>query len=319
MSDSANLMPLPTEVSSGNIVGLHAALGREHPHIKISGDANGLKYIEIDNPLATAKIALQGAHVMHWQPKTEKQPILWLSEQTRFVEGRSIRGGIPICWPWFGAHPTDGTLCPHGFSRVIPWQLVDCDITDAGATRLLLQMMETSETRRQLSYPYTLTLTITVGRRLKVDLATTNKADHPFIIGEAFHTYFNVGDIEAIKVTGLQDYVYSDKVLGYKRNIEHETLVFDGEFDRVYLNHDGDCILHDPVYQRRIRISKSHSNTTVIWTPWAEKAHKTEDMGGGDEWRHMICIETANAMDNMVVINPKRTHVMTAEYSVESF
>lgn len=307
-----------TRTAVGDFAELHATLGREHPHIKLTEDDSGLKYIEIDNSLATAKIALQGAHVMQWQPRSEKQPVLWLSDHARYVEGRSIRGGVPICWPWFGAHPTDSTLCPHGFARVIPWQLVDFDTTDDGATRLLLQMLETDEARRQLSYPYALTITITVGQRLKIDLATTNKAEHPFIIGEAFHTYFNVSDIGAIKVTGLQDCVYSDKVLGYQRHIEHETLTFDGEFDRVYLNHSGDCVLHDPQYKRRIRISKSRSNTTVIWTPWADKAHKIGDLGDADEWRHMICIESANAMDNMVVINPDRTHVMTAEYSVES-
>ncbi|WP_137719032.1 D-hexose-6-phosphate mutarotase [Methylobacillus flagellatus] len=289
-----------------------------HPHIQLTEDANGLRYIEIDNPLAKARIALQGGHVIHWQPKTEKQPVLWLSEHARYVKGRSIRGGVPICWPWFGAHQTDSTLCPHGFARVIPWQLVDSDTTDTGATRLLLQMQETDVTRRQLGYPYVLTMTITVGKRLKIDLATTNKADHPFIIGEAFHTYFNISDVANVKITGLQDYVYADKLKNYQRYVEHEVLTFDGEFDRVYLNHSGDCLLSDPGYKRRIRVSTSNSRSTVIWTPWEEKAHSTGDMGSADEWRNMICIESANAMENMVVINPNRTHIMSAEYTVES-
>lgn len=289
-----------------------------HPHLKLTEDANGLKFIEIDNPLATAKIALQGAHVMHWQPKTEKQPVLWLSEHARYVQGRSIRGGVPICWPWFGAHPTDSTLCPHGFARVIPWQLVDSDTTDTGATRLVLQMLETPEAKRQLSYPYVLTITITIGKRLKIDLATTNKAHHPFMIGEAYHTYLNVSDIANIKIAGLQECVYADKLQDYARNVEHDVLSFNGEFDRVYLDHSDDCILYDSGFNRLIRVAKSGSDTTVVWTPWAEKAHKTGDMGNGDEWRHMVCIESTNAMENSVVINPNRTHVLSAEYSVES-
>lgn len=290
----------------------------EHPHVKLTTDENGLTYIEIDNPLATAKIALQGAHVMHWQPKFEKNPVLWVSEHARFVKGRSIRGGVPICWPWFGAHPTDSTLCPHGFARVIPWQLVDSDTTVSGATRLVLQMLDTPEAQRQLSYPYVLTITITVGKRLKIDLATTNKAAHPFIIGEAYHTYLNISDIANIKITGLRDCVYADKALGYERSIETESLTFNGELDRVYLNHSGDCILYDPGFKRQLRVAKSGSNTTVVWTPWAAKAHGTGDMGNGDEWRRMVCIESANAMDNMVVINPNRTHVLSTEYSVET-
>lgn len=290
----------------------------KHPHVKITEDENGLHYIEVDNNLAQAKIALQGAHVMHWQPKTEKYPVLWLSDHARYVKGRSIRGGVPICWPWFGAHPTDSSLCPHGFARVIPWQLIDVDSTYSGATRIALQMIQTPEAQRQLSYPYVLTLLITIGRRLKVDLATTNKADHPFVVGEAFHTYLNISDIEKIRITGLQECLYADKVRSYERYVEHSLLKFNGEFDRVYLNHSADCVVHDAGYDRLIRISKSGSNTTIVWTPWETKAHAMGDMGNGDEWRRMICVESANAMENSVVINPNRTHNFSAEYSVES-
>lgn len=289
-----------------------------HPHVRITEDENGLQYIEVDNQFATAKIALQGAHVMQWQPKTEKNPVLWLSEHARFVKGRSIRGGVPICWPWFGAHPTDSSLCPHGFARVIPWKLIDADSTYSGATRLALQMIQTPEAQRQLSYPYMLTMMITVGRRLKIDLATTNKAEHPFVIGEAFHTYLNISDIEKIKITGLQECVYADKLRKYERHVENGILKFNGEFDRVFLNHSSDCIVHDAGFNRLIRVSKSGSNTTVVWTPWEEKAHAMGDMGSGDEWRKTVCVESTNAMENSVVINPHRTHVLTVEYNVEA-
>jgi glucose-6-phosphate 1-epimerase len=292
--------------------------GVKHPDIKITEDENGLHYIEVDNTFAKAKIALQGAHIIHWQPKTEKHPVLWLSDHARYVKGRSIRGGVPICWPWFGAHPTDSSLCPHGFARVIPWQLIDVDSTYSGATRIALQMIQTKEAERQLSYPYVLTLLITIGRRLKVDMATTNKADHPFMIGEAFHTYLNVSDIEKIRITGLQECLYADKMRQYERHVEHSLLKFNGEFDRVYLNHSADCVVHDAGYDRLIRVSKSGSNTTIVWTPGEEKAHAMGDMGNGDEWRKMICVESANAMENSVVINPNRTHNFSAEYSVES-
>ena len=120
-----------------------------------------------------------------------KRQVLWLSSNARFIKGRSIRGGIPICWPWFGAHPTDSALCPHGFARVIPWQLVDADTLKNGATRLVLQMMETAESRRQLSYPHLLAMTITIGETLKIDLATTNKASHPFVVGCLLYTSLN--------------------------------------------------------------------------------------------------------------------------------
>ncbi len=288
------------------------------PELKFSEDATGLKFLEVDNTFATAKIALQGAHVMTWQPKTAKQPVLWLSEHARYVQGRSIRGGVPICWPWFGAHPTDSSFCPHGFARVMPWNLIDADTLQNGATRLVLQIIDTPVAKKQLSYPYTLTITITIGESLRLELATTNLGNQPFMIGEGYHTYFEVSDVENIRVTGLENCVFADKIMNYERGIQHGALKFNHEFDKVYLNTSSDCLIEDEGYGRAIRISKSNSNTSVVWTPWADKAHQMGDMGNADEWRKMICVESVNAMENSVMISPNQTHVLTAEYSVEA-
>ncbi len=292
---------------------------KNHPHINMTEDEHGLQYIEVKNEFGEGTVALQGAHVMRFKPHYEKNPVLWLSDYARYTPGRSIRGGVPICWPWFGAHPTDSTLCPHGFARVIPWKIVDVDTVYNGATRILLEMEQTPEAKRQLSYPYELTLNITIGRRLKLELATTNLATHPFSVGEAFHTYLAVSDVEQIKVTGVQERLYTDKLREYERGVENSFLSFRGEFDRIYMDHTADCFIHDAGYDRLIRVQKSGSSNTVVWTPWADKAHAMEDMGDGDEWREMICVETTNSLENTVIINPGRTHVMTVEYTVESF
>jgi glucose-6-phosphate 1-epimerase len=286
-------------------------------NLRLVTDNNGLEYIEIDNQHATAKLALQGAHVMHWQPKSTAQPVLWLSSNARYTQGRSIRGGVPVCWPWFGAHPTDSSYCPHGFARVIPWQLKKSEQLASGTTRLLLEMTKTEVTIKQLSYPYKLMLEITVGDFLRLEMTTINLADHPFMIGEAYHTYFNVSDVKNTQITGLENLVYSDKVLGYIRNVQHGPLQFNDEFDRVYLNSREDCIIRDEGYGRAIRVAKSGSNTTVIWTPGEEKASQMGDMGMPDEWRKMLCVESANAMDNSVTIFPHETHTMVTEYSLE--
>ncbi len=289
-----------------------------HPHITITEDTNGLQYVDIDNELAKAKIALQGAHVMLFQPNHVKEPVLWLSDKARYVKGRSIRGGVPVCWPWFGAHPTDSKLCPHGFARVIPWEIAEIETVHDGATRIVLEMIQTEEAQRQLSYLYSLKMTVTIGRRLKIELATTNNDDHPFIIGEAFHTYLGVSDIENINIFGLQECVYADKLRDYERSVENSSLQLGGEFDRIYMDHTSDCVIHDPGYNRLIRVQKSGSNNTVVWTPWEEKAHEMGDMGDGDEWRKMVCVESTNALENSVVINPNRTHLLVVEYGVES-
>ena len=287
------------------------------PQLNITQDENGLEYIEINNDLATAKIALQGGHIISWQPKVQEHPVLWVSSNARYQKGRSIRGGVPICWPWFGAHPTDGTLCPHGFARVIPWQLIMAEPTRHGATRIVLQMTETAEARRQLSYPYLLSMTITVGDTLRIELATTNKSTHPFLVGEAFHTYFNISDIANVTVKGLQDTLFADKVFGYERRLQRGDITFNGEFDRVYLNTTSDSVIEDTGLNRQIRIGTSRSQSTIVWTPWADKAEQMADMGTKDEWRTTVCVETGNALDNAVVISPNKTHTMAVEYSVE--
>ena len=281
-------------------------------------DENGLQFLSVENSHTTATIALQGAHVMHWQPKSATQPVLWLSSNARYTEGRSIRGGIPICWPWFGAHPTDSSYCPHGFARVIPWKVLQTSILANGATRLLLEMTHTEVTKKQLSYDYRFVLAITIGETLRLEMMTTNLASHPFMIGEAFHTYFNISDIDHIQITGLENLVFSDKVAGYERNVQHGPIKFDGEFDRVYLNSRRDCVIHDAGYEHKIRVTKSCSHTTIIWTPWGEKASQMGDMGTVNEWRQMICLESANAMENSVTIYPNETHTMVTEYSLEA-
>jgi len=285
------------------------------PHINFYQDASGLQFLAIENDHATAKVALQGSHVMAWQPKHAADPVLWLSEKARYVHGRSIRGGVPICWPWFGPHPTDSALCPHGFARVMPWQVIESDTLEDGTTHLVLQIIHTPIAQKQLSYPYALTLTIDIGETLKIALATTNRGNHPFVIGEAFHTYFQISDIKNIDITGLEDSEYADKLIGYERYTQQAAITFDGEFDRVYANNKAGCVIEDRGLKRTIRIAKTGSNTTVIWTPWEEKAHEMADIGAGDSWRHMICVESANAMENMVMISPNQTHVLAVEYS----
>jgi glucose-6-phosphate 1-epimerase len=287
--------------------------------VTVYQDSNDLSFLSIENQHATATIALQGAHVMHWQPKKAKKPVLWLSSGARYTKGRSIRGGIPICWPWFGAHPTDSSYCPHGFARVIPWQLLESKTLENGSTRIILEMTQTDVAKRQLSYAYRFVLEIIIGQTLRLEMKTTNLADHPFMIGEAFHTYFHVSDVEKIQVTGLENLVFSDKVAGYERNVQHGPIKFNTEFDRVYLNSRRDLVIHDAGFDRKIRITKSCSHTTVIWTPWHDKAALLGDMGQADEWRRMICLESANAMENSVTIYPNDTHVMVSEYSIEAF
>lgn len=295
----------------------HPSSHVEEDDVRFVKDENGLDYIEIENRFATAKIALQGGHVMSWQPKHTKAPVLWMSDKSRYEVGRSIRGGIPICWPWFGAHPTDSSLCMHGFARVTPFKVIDIGQNNDGSTRVILEMTQTENAQRQLSYRYTLVLTIEIGETLSLKLQTTNRARQPFFMGEAFHTYFQIGDIEKVSITGLEGAEYADKLFDYWRDTQTGSIRFNQEFDRVYVDTLEPVTIHDEELKRKIHISKKGSQSTVVWTPWYKKASQIVDMPEGDGWRKMLCVETANAMENLVMINPGYTHVLFVEYSVE--
>lgn len=279
--------------------------------------ADGLVTVRIENELASASLALQGAHLIHWQPTHAADPVLWLSKRARFGHGRSIRGGVPICWPWFGAHPTDEKLCPHGFARIMPWHLTESEVLEDGATQLRLQLLDTPAAQQKLPHPHELSLTVEIGSTLKMMLATTNMGGEPFAITEALHTYFQISDIDGVHIEGLSGYEYADKVTGFSRGIQQGDIRFSHEYDRVYMNTVSDCTIVDPGLKRRINIAKSGSRSTVVWTPGQVKAEELHDIGPGDDWRRMICVESANALDNVVNVSPGETHVLTVEYSTE--
>ena len=226
---------------------------------------------------------------------------------------------MPICWPWFGDHPTDGNFCVHGFARVIPWQVISVLELKNGSTKAILKLLPTPEAKKQLTYNYELELTIIVGESLYLNLKTTNLSSHPFSISEGFHTYFYVSDIEAIKISGLENMVFSDKFNNFNRDIQREAIKFSGPFDRVYINTSNDCYIEDEKFNRVITIKKSNSDSTVVWTPWEKNAHQMADMGEKDEWRRMVCLETANLLENSVVIYPYLSHSIATEYSVQEF
>ena len=288
-------------------------------NIKISKNKVGLEFIEINNDKADARIALQGAHVDWWKPKSIKDDVLWLSSNARYEKGRSIRGGVPICWPWFGEHPTDNSFCLHGFARVIPWELMESSDLKNGATKIVLKMIPTETVKKQLTYNFELIMSIVVGETLSLNLKTTNLSNSPFTISEGFHTYFYVSDINNVKVTGLENALFTDKNNNFKKGIERDSISFKSPIDKVYLNSSNDCYLEDKKLKRIINIKKSNSDSLVVWNPGGERAIEMSDMGKKDEWRRMVCIETANTLEDSVVIYPKLSHSISTEYSVQEY
>jgi glucose-6-phosphate 1-epimerase len=277
---------------------------------------NGFAVVNINNAFASATIAMQGAHLMSFQPKGE-EPLIWMSPEAKLVSGKSIRGGVPVCWPWFGAHEADNTLPAHGFARTVPWRLNQLHTLPHGETRLEFELIHSSSTRAQWPHACSVRNIITIGRSLQQELLTTNHGTEPVVIGEALHTYFRVGDIRKVTVNGLQGCDYLDKVGGFRRDHQHGPVVFNGEVDRIYLDTPAAVEIRDPVLKRRIVIRSGGSRSTVVWNPWIEKAAQMGDLGP-EGYLQMLCVENANAADDTVTIAPGTQHRLVARYSIES-
>jgi D-hexose-6-phosphate mutarotase len=291
-------------------------------HLSFREDPGGLVFAEIDNAGGSASLCLQGAHVVTWRPRTESEPVIWVSPQAKFAPGKSIRGGVPICWPWFGPHPAESSFPGHGFARTVPWAVTHSEALADGRTLLGLTLVETDQTRAQWPHATRLDLMVTVGASLEIALTTTNLGTGEIEIGEALHTYFQIGDIAAVRIHGLENTTYVDKTDGGVRKAEAGVLSCSGEVDRVYLDTRAECIIEDPDLGRRIRIGKTGSRSTVVWTPWTEKAEKMGDFGPGRAgqggWREMVCVESGNALDNVVRIAPGASHTLGVSYRAES-
>ena len=277
---------------------------------------DGVVVAEIDNSLATATVSLYGGQVLDWQPKHQLESVLWMSKLAKFKPGKAIRGGVPICWPWFGAHPSIAWLPAHGYARISPWELFSVSALDNGATEITLVLSDTDLSRNHGPRAIRLSVRITVGASLEVALTTTNEGDQPMVLREGFHTYFKVGDVTKIRVLGLEGAEYLDLLSDNLRRQQNGPVRFDGELGRIYLNNQGTCVIEDPLLRRRIRIVKSGSLSTAVWNPWALTAGKMDDLGP-EGWRDMVCVESANALENQVTLVAGASHSITATYSVE--
>jgi D-hexose-6-phosphate mutarotase len=290
--------------------------------VRYRTDDSGLVFAEIDNAQARASLCLQGAHLSTWRPKSQAEPVVWLSPAAKFAPGKSIRGGAPVCWPWFGPHATHSAWPAHGYARTTAWQLTGAAALDSGTTQLRLMLAPNDATRAQWPADTPLELTATIGEQLRLELATTHRGAQPVVIGEALHTYFAISDIAAIEVQGLDGCAYLDKVDGAAHKTQRGAVAFAGEVERVYLNTMADCVIVDAPWRRRIRVAKAGSRSTVLWTPWTEKAQKMGDFGPGRDgrggWREMVCVETANAADNVIELAPGERHEMSMTVSVEA-
>jgi D-hexose-6-phosphate mutarotase len=279
--------------------------------------AAGVVVADITNAHATASICLQGGQVLSWQPVATAEPVIWMSNDAQFTPGKSIRGGIPVCWPWFSAHATEASFPMHGFARTQPWQVKSTRSLDDGSTEISLTLPITTAMQAMWPHQAQLDMLINVGETLKIALITRNMGESDFAITEALHTYFAVSSIGQIEVNGLHGAHFHDKAAGWTEGDQTGAISFGEEVDRVYVNTPERCTIVDAGFKRRIHIAKLGSQSTVVWNPWAARAAQMGDLGQ-DGWKRFVCVESANALENAVTVPTGKSHTLAVEYRVES-
>jgi glucose-6-phosphate 1-epimerase len=273
----------------------------------LSDEISGIRLRTRDGTLA--EIVRQGAHMLRWQPAGHR-PVLWVSNSSWFQAGKPIRGGIPLCFPWFGPHPSDSSQPAHGLVRLRPWQLKTAEASAHGD--ILDCSLECTEGPFQLEYH------VRVGRELKCSLRVhlPKEATEEATCEAALHTYLAVSDIRRVQVLGLESVPFIDKVPGQADgNPAGKAIEFTGETDRIYQSSDHSVSVVDPGWRRVITISKSGSMSTVVWNPWIDKSRRMPDFGD-DEWTGMLCVETAAVGSCRLSLSPGDSHTLQAIIAV---
>ncbi|EEF61250.1 D-hexose-6-phosphate mutarotase [Pedosphaera parvula] len=277
--------------------------------LKGTGD---LAKLSITTKWSSAEIYLHGAHITHFKKKNE-EPLLFLSQESRFEEGQAIRGGIPIIFPWFGAK--EG-FPAHGFARVKDWVLKEIVMTREGSVELHFSLPDSEKPE---GVPFDLDYTVSVGETLRLRLIVINKSpDREFVYEDCLHSYFNIGGVNSVGISGLKGVNYRDKVADFAEKTETaEIIKISSEVDRVYMDTLSTVEIHDPALRRKIRIEKENSTSTVVWNPWIAKAQALPDFGN-EEYQKMVCVESGNLGKNKVSLAPGKSAVLKVEISSSS-
>ena len=275
-------------------------------HCSLSHET-GQPLLSIDNGYAKAEISLFGAHVLRYQRHGEPAS-LWLSDKAVLDGSKPIRGGIPLCWPWFGPAPARvGSGKPaHGFARTSLWTLDGVSDHEEG-TLVHLSLTDSDASRALWPHPFELDLDVLVGKELSLVLTTRNTGQEPLVYSGALHTYLQISAPEAVSVTGLGE-PYLDKVVGGQHAQQQGSLTLSGALDRIYLDAETTVVVQDR--DHRIGVTSGNHDSVVVWTPWLEGATAMADMSD-DGYRTMLCVETAITDEAGVTVAAGEEHSLS--------
>lgn len=283
--------------------------------VKFIEGEGGFPVIEITNEYAQAAISLYAGQVLSFQPIDQPENLMFLSSKAYRQAGKAIKGGTPICWPWFGPDPEGKGRSSHGLVRDRLWEMREVISTQDGFTSIVMGLVDTPETRAIWDYSFDLAIVVTVGNSLTIELITCNTGEAAFYLTQALHTYFKIGDIAQVQISGLEDTAYLDKVDAGKNKPQTGAVTFDGECDRIYLDVPSQLTIDDPVFNRKIKITAANSNTAIVWNPGAVVSAKMADLEDLD-YQNFVCVETANAANEVIEVPSGGEYNLTANYAI---
>ena len=292
-----------------------------HPDVRFY-QHDQLIMIELNNRHGSATLTTHGGTLLGYRP-AGRDEVIWLSETAVYDGSKPVRGGVPICWPWFGPYdpdtmgsdPSDAAKKGHGVARYALWEVASVRSVDNGATKVVLQLEPNDSIRQAWPWPFMLKLIVTLGETLTLELVGENRSERDWVVSEAFHTYFRVANADGLTLGGMDNTTYIDKLRDDQRFTQAGPLQVSVPMDCVFVDHPDTVVLEDSGNQRQIVMQKTHSASTVVWNPGPEGAKGFADMPD-DQYAHMVCVEAANALDNAYTLKAGESHRMAMSIAV---
>ncbi len=273
----------------------------------------GLPIVRVATEAATAEISLYGAQVIRWKPAGAEE-LLFLSEKSYWEQGRAIRGGVPVCFPWFGDKADDAKAPTHGFVRTKEWRLDSLSALDDGAVTLVCISESDATTRPWWPHEFCVAYRMTLGAKLRLELTVINRGRTAMRFEEALHSYLRVGRAQDVTVRGLDGIAYLDKTDAFREKMQNGDVTITTKTDRVFVNTSGAVDVIDAALERIVRTEKVNSQTTVVWNPWVDQSAKFADFGD-DEWQQMVAVEGSNVQTAAIQLEPGEEHTMRVTLS----
>lgn len=275
-------------------------------------EKDNVKIVRVIHDKAVAGIALHGGHVLSFQP-TGQPDLLWMSEHALFDGKAALRGGIPICWPWFGRIAAPA----HGFTRSTEWTLVEHRENEQGV--IISLGLETSEQTLAIwPHQFQIRLLIEVSDTLQVTLDVLNTDQEAWAFSGALHSYLKVGDIRQTQTTGMGP-EYLDSLNHGQKTAGPDNLILTETIDRVYTQPEAQIRVADPVFNRTLVVENQGHNSAVLWNPWAQGAQAMADMND-EGYQTMLCVEStwhANQLEEGKILQPGEHHQLSTKLSVQ--